>query len=111
MFLGGELISPLYLTVLFEFVVGILFLILTVLAFRKLRRSYAIFMLLSYLAPTLTGTFAGLPRYVLTIFPGFILLSLWYGSQKPLVKRIYLAINIIAAAILIALFTRGYFIG
>jgi len=111
MLLGSELISPLYFTVLFEFVVGILFLILTVLAFRKLRRSYAIYALLSYLVPTFTGTFASLPRYVLTIFPGFILLSLWFSKQKPMVKNLYLIVNVIIAVFLIAFFTRGYFVG
>lgn len=111
MLIGSQWFNPLFFVVVIELTVGFLFLILTILAFRKLRRSYAIFTLLAYLVPTLTGTFAGLPRYVLTIFPGFILLSLWYGSQKPSVKKIYLAINILAAIFLIVLFTRGYFVG
>ena len=111
MLIGSQWANPLFFTIVIELAVGVLFLILTILAFKKLRRSYAIFTLLAYLIPTLTGTFAGLPRHVLTIFPAFILLSLWYGNQKPLVKKIYLAVNIIAAVFLIVFFTRGYFVG
>lgn len=111
MIVGSQWSNPLFLVIVIELTVGFLFLVLTLLAFRRLRRSYAIFTLLAYLIPTFTGTFAGLPRYALTIFPGFILLSLWYGSQKPLVKKIYLAINVLAAIFLIVLFTRGYFVG
>ncbi len=111
MALGSELITPLYLVILLEFAVGILFLILAIIAFKKLRPSYAVYTLLAYLTPTLTGTFAGLPRYVLTIFPGFILLALWYSRQRPFIQKIYLAINVIIGISLIALFTRGYFVG
>jgi|CXWL01.1.fsa_nt_gi hypothetical protein len=103
--------DPLYYLVILEFAVGILLLVLTVIAFHKLRRSYAIFTLLSYLIPTFTGTFAGMPRFALTIFPVFILLALWYEKQKPAVRKIYLLANIIISIFLIAYFTRGYYIG
>mgnify|MGYP001591668710 FL=1 len=111
MLVASQWANPLFFTIVLEFTVGILFLILTILAFKKLRHSYAIFTLLSYLIPTFTGTFTGLPRYALTIFPAFILLSLWYDNQKPLVKKVYLAINIATAVFLVTLFTRGYFVG
>lgn len=111
MIFGSDWTGPLFFIVVIELTVGILFLILTIFAFRKLRRSYAIYAFLSYLIPTFTGTFTNLPRYALTIFPAFILLSLWYGQQTQLIRRVYLALNLIAAIILIMLFTRGYFIG
>lgn len=94
-----------------ELIVGVLFLVLTIIAFRKLRFSYAIFLLLSYLIPTFTGTFVSQPRYLLTAFPGFILLAIWFSKQGQLMKRFYIALNIIFAIVMIALFTRGYFIG
>ena len=97
--------------ILLEFIVGVMFLVLTITAFRKMRLSYAIYMLLSYLIPTLTGTFATQPRYVLTAFPAFILLAVWFDKQNSLTKRFYVAANVIFGIIAIALFTRGYFIG
>jgi len=97
--------------VILEFIVGTLFLVLTIAAFKKLRRSYAFYTLLSYLIPTFTGTFATQPRYVLTVFPGFILLALWFSNQSPLMKRFYVAASVIFSVIAIGLFTRGYFIG
>ena len=100
-----------FAVVILEFIVGTLFLGLTIIALKRLRFSYSIFMLLSYLIPTLAGTFVSVPRYALTIFPGFILLALWFSNQSPLVKRFYIAINIIFAIIITALFTRGYFVG
>jgi len=100
-----------FAVIILELIVGTAFLLLTIVAFKKMRLSYAIYMLLSYLIPTFTGTFATQPRYVLTAFPAFILIALWYQKQSPLVKRFYVAINIIFGIIAIALFTRGYFIG
>lgn len=97
--------------ILLEFVVGTLFLVLTILSFKKLRFSYATYLLLSYLIPTFTGTFVSLPRHVLSLFPGFILLAVWFSNQDTLVRRFYVAINIIFAIIVTALFTRGYFVG
>lgn len=111
MLLGSDWANPLYFVVSFELLVGILFLVLTILTFKKLRRSYAVYTLLSYLIPTFTGTFASLPRYVLTIFPGFILLSFWFSRQKPAIRYIYYAVNILAAIFFITFFTRGYFVG
>src|SRR3989344_5674702 len=111
MLLGSNWTNPLFFGVLIELIVGILFLVLTIFAFRKLRRSYALYTLLSYLIPTFTGTFTNLPSYALTIFPGFILLSLWYSRQKPMVQKIYLAFCLLFGILAVAFFTRGYFIG
>jgi len=100
-----------FAVIILELVIGVLCLVLTIIAFRKLRFSYALFLLLSYLIPTFTGTFVSQPRYLLTAFPGFILLALWFSKQGQLMKRFYIALNVIFAIIMIALFTRGYFIG
>lgn len=100
-----------YAVVLLELLVGTLFLVLIIASFKKLRLSYSIFMALSYLIPTLTGTFVSMPRYILTVFPSFILLSLWYSNQSELMKRFYIALNVVFGLIVVALFTRGYFVG
>jgi hypothetical protein len=91
----------------FEFAVTILFLALILFSFSKRLLSYSVFMLLSVLIPTLTGTLNSLPRYVLTCFPGFVLL----GTIKS--RKLFLTISLgflILLVLLTALFSRGYFI-
>jgi hypothetical protein len=67
--------SLLYYNVWMELVSAVLFLTLILMAFKKVRPSYAMFGALSLLAPTITGTFTSLPRYVLILFPAFIVLA------------------------------------
>ena len=99
----------LYLNVWSELIISILFLFLAILTFVKLRLSYFVYFILSYLTPTLTGTFSSLPRYVLVIFPGFIVLSL-IGERRKWFRVIYSSISILLLVIDILLFTRGFFV-
>lgn len=104
-------IDPMYFTILLEVIVATLLLVLVILAFKKVRLSYAIFALLSYLAPTFTGSFSSMPRFALSIFPAFIVLALFLEKPKrKRLKKIYLIISIILSIISVALYTRGYFI-
>src|SRR3989344_9531887 len=50
--------------------------------FVKLRPSYVVYLILAYLIPTFSGSFSSMPRYVLIIFPAFIL-SAVYMSKLP----------------------------
>lgn len=74
---------------------------------KKVRLSYLIFGFLCFLLPISSGTFTGLPRYVLTIFPLFIALAL---IKNKLFKIIYSIISIILLFIFFMLFSKGYFI-
>lgn len=99
--------SVLFYTVLQEFISSMVFLGLTIFSFIKVRRSYAIFALLSFILPTLTGTFSSMPRYVLLLFPAFIVLG--QIKNKRIVYGLY-AISAILLALNVLLFTRGYWI-
>lgn len=103
--------DPLFFTVLLEFLSGFIFLILSLFTFRFTRTSYALYALLAYLLPTLTGTFSSLPRYVLVLFPCFIVLARFYSQSRPVTQKIYLLVCLIMSVISISLFTRGYFVG
>jgi len=97
--------------VLLEVFIAALFLVLIILAFKKVRSSYAIFALLSYLTPTLTGSFSSMPRFALSIFPAFIVLALLLeNTRKKWLRKTYLVISVVLSIISIALYTRGYFI-
>lgn len=74
---------------------------------KKVRTSYLIFSIFALLIPTFTGTFTGLPRYVLPLFPIFIALSL---IQNKIIRIVYCAVGIILLFILFALFSKGYYI-
>lgn len=74
---------------------------------KRVRISYLVFALVAFLIPTQTGTFSGLPRYVLILFPIFIALSL---IKSKYIKLVYAIVSIILLAILFSLFSKGYFI-
>lgn len=101
--------SLLYSNVIMELAIGVLFLVLSVYSFIKLRLSYAIFSCLCYLTPTLTGSFVSLPRYVLACFPGFILIGLLL-EKYPSVRILYMLVCSLAFLFLSVLFTRGYWV-
>lgn len=99
--------SLLYYTVFQEFLLATVFFILSLLAFKYTRRSYAVFNLLAYLLPTLTGTFSSLPRYVLILFPAFMVLD---RIKSKTTRYLLLAISSILLALNTVLFTRGYWV-
>lgn len=87
------------------FVFGI---VLLFIAWRKnVRVSYLIFGSLAFLIPVLSGTFSGLPRYLLVIFPLFIGLGL---VKSKLVRSLYCTISIMTLFLLLMFFSRGYFV-
>ena len=74
---------------------------------KKIRISYILFALICFLIPTLTGTFTGLPRYALVLFPIFIGLAM---IKNKLFKIAYSIVGFSLLMILLALFSKGYYI-
>lgn len=100
---------PVIFSTWLEFVSALIFLILSVLAFFKIRLSYAIYLSLGYIIPTFSGSFSSLPRYVLILFPAFILIAQLLSKKKPLLVVLG-AVSFILLTISFALFARGYWI-
>lgn len=100
--------SLLYYNVSLELISALMFLTLTISAFYRSRKSYAVFAFLSFIAPTLTGTFTSLPRYVLVLFPAFIVVA------KVVKKPVWFTLLLISSAILLvvntAMFIQGYWV-
>jgi len=105
-----DFLTATYFAVALEFLCGALFLYLIILSFKKTRLSYAFYALLSYLAPTFTGTFSSMPRYVNVIFPAFIVLAIWFAKRKKKTQKIYSFISILLLIISTILYTRGFFV-
>ncbi len=74
---------------------------------KKIRISYLIFAAVNFAIIISTGTFSGLPRYVLSIFPVFMALAL---IENKVLKFAYMIISPVLFFILLMLFSRGYFI-
>lgn len=93
---------------LLEFTSFIFTAVLLVYAYiKKIPFSYIIFSLLCFLLPTQSGTFSGLPRYTMILFPIFIAFAL---VKNKYIKIIYCIIGAFAMFLLLAFFSKGYFI-
>lgn len=103
-----EKTNPIYFTIWLELISSAYALGLLIWAYiQKVRPSYLLFSFLSYLLPTLTGTFSSMPRYILVLFPIYIVLA--QIKHAPL-RWSLLAIHIFLLFICTMLFTRGYWI-
>lgn len=108
MFFGVSPANDIYPVLIFEFSLSLIFLSLIIYAlFKKFRPSYLLFIIPSFLLPTLTGTFASMPRYVLTGFPLFYLLS---SLKNKKAKIIWLVISVLLLIWAFIRFSRGYWI-
>jgi hypothetical protein len=74
---------------------------------QKIRLSYLVFALGCFFLPVLSGTLSGLPRYMLTAFPIFIALG---SIQSQKIRFFLLGIFSLLAAMLLVLFSRGYYV-
>lgn len=101
---------PSLFTTLMEFFVSLLFLVISVLSFYKLRLSYSVYILLGYLIPTLSGSFSSIPRYVVVLFPAFIFISLWLRNKSLFIKTTVYGLSVICLVISTMMFVRGYWI-
>jgi hypothetical protein len=106
MLMTVQLGSLLYFRVVQELVSSVVFLILGLLSFKKVRLSYAVFAILSFIMPTLTGTFSSMPRYVLVMFPAFIVLGKWL-EKKSRARRLWYFLSGLVLIIDLSLFLAG----
>jgi hypothetical protein len=74
---------------------------------KSVRISYLLFAVPAFLLPSLSGTFSGLPRYLLIIFPVFLAVSL---LKSHTVKRLYVIAGSVLLFVLLMFFTKAYFI-
>ena len=100
---------PAVFTTFLELSVALLFLILIAFSFKKLKPVYTYFLTTGYLVSTFSGSFSSLPRYVLVLFPAFILIAMFL-QNKPIIRAVWLILSVILLAISVMLFTRGYFV-
>ncbi len=101
---------PVVFVTYLEIVTAVVFLGLTIASFFKLRLSYVFYLAIGYIIPTLSGSFSSFHRYVLILFPAFILSAIWLAKRKKWIKAIIFAILILGLLIATSLFTRGFWV-
>lgn len=101
---------PVVFTTFLELATAILFTVLSVGAFFKMRLSYALYLAGGFIIPTLSGSFSSLPRYVIVLFPGFLLMAIYFLKLNRTLKLIFLSVSFVLLGLATALFVRGYWI-
>lgn len=100
--------NPIYFSLWLEFVSSLSAVGLLIWGYiKKIRPSYLLFSFLAFILPTLTGTFSSMPRYVLVLFPIFIVLAL---IKNKWIRYTIILVNITLLFICTMWFTRGYWI-
>ena len=101
---------PVIYTTFMEFIIGILFLLLSIFSFAKQRYSYAVYSFSAFLIPSFSGSFSSVPRYFLISFPLFILMAGYLKNPPRYIRNVVFAILFILLLLSTALFSRGYWI-
>ena len=101
---------PIVFTTYLEIVSAGLFLVLGILSFYKLRLSYALFFAAGYLIPPLSGSFSSFPRYVLILFPAFLLAAIFLEGQSRFIKMAVCLILLVLLFLSFGFFARGYWV-
>ena len=111
MLLTLDMSNILFQTIFLEFISGLLFFILPVVGyFKKMRISYLIFAFLGFLLPATAGSFSSLPRYVLVLFPSFIVGGVVVANLPKPIKFVTMSILFIWLVVEASLFFRGYWV-
>lgn len=99
-----------YWIAVLEFTFVLFYILLLVYSWKKIRVSYWMFFAVSILIPSLTGTFQGMPRYGLHLFPMFLILGIILSRLPRSVSYMVLSVSFILQVVLLAFFSRGYFV-
>lgn len=99
-----------YWIALLELLFVLLYIAMMIYSYKKIRFSYWILFVVSILIPSLTGTFQGMPRYGLHLYPFFLSLSLFLTKRRLAFRLFYFIVSISLLCLFIVLFTRGYFV-
>jgi Gpi18-like mannosyltransferase len=91
-----------------ELVFTLAFLGMMIAAFRTLRPSYAWYFAASLLVPMCTASLMSMPRFVLVVFPAFMLLALW--GRRPAVNSALVSFFLPVLGLFTVLFADWYWL-
>jgi len=90
-----------------EAIAGLIGLIASLLAFKYLRPSYAVYMIVALFIVTFNSFWIGTPRYLLSLFPMFILVSK-FTDKKESLHFLLVFISLTLFTIFLSLFVKGW---
>jgi hypothetical protein len=99
-----------YWVAFFEIGFFIFYIIVLIYSIKRIRLSYWLLFAISIAIPALTGTFQGMPRYGLHLYPLFLSIGIFLHNKNIYTQVGYFAVSLVLLFIFVALFTRGYFI-
>jgi hypothetical protein len=105
---AGPLASTASVNHMIELAFTLAFLGLMIVAFRMLRPSYSWYFAASLLVPMSTASLMSMPRFVLVIFPAFMMLALW--GRNPLVNSAIVALSLPLLGLFTVLFADWYWL-
>lgn len=111
MLFAVDMNNPIYQTIVLEFGVGIIFLLLPIYGyFKKVRLSYLVYAMSGFLITTIQGSFSSLPRYIIVLFPSFLALTILINKLPNILKMMFFIISLLLLFIETTLFLRGYWV-
>ncbi len=103
--------NPIFQTIVLELGVGLVFFLLPIYGYlKKIRLSYVVYAILSFLAPAIQGSFSSAPRYAIVLFPSFLAAALWFSGWPRVLQILIFLLSLLLLIIETALFLRGYWI-
>lgn len=103
--------SFLFATVLLEFLVALFMIFIFVKSIKLLDLPMIAYSVGVFILPTLTGTFSSLPRYVLVMFPFFIVWGKLLKERSVFTRNAILILSCFGLIVYEMMFIRGYFVG
>ena len=94
----------------FELMFFVIFLILSIFVFIKLRKSYGLYCLLALLIPLATCSLISMTRFTLILFPAFILLARW-GAKKTWLNYCIIMLFSMMLSLFTIMFVNWYWVG
>jgi len=104
----GPLASSASINHMIELTFTLAFLGLMIVAFRTLRPSYSWYFAASLLVPMSTASLMSMPRFVLVIFPAFMLLAVW--GRNPLANSAIVSLSLPLLGLFTVLFADWYWL-
>lgn len=104
--------NPIYQTLVLEFVSGIAFLVLPIYGYfkKKMSIAYTFYALTGFFVASAQGSFSSVPRYVLVLFPSFLVLAIIISKQRKVIQYLVILFSSILLCLETMLFLRGYWV-
>lgn len=78
---------------------------------KKMPLALVLYSGLTALMLILTGNFVSNSRYILPVFPVFILIAIWLDRQAEWVRTLYFVLSAIGLGAMLTMFANGYWVG